>query len=196
LFFYWLFGTSIPFFNSIIENLKLAEILISFVSTPILGFVISTIATQIVRIWMLPNRIEFLEPKDNFRIAYLEQINTSFNPNISGLGEIDGQINIVDIKLLYLAHTSLFLSRANSEAILFSSRRLDVYHMHVSTIGSIILGFLIAIILCLNYGILGHFNFLKTISTIPILAYIFLGIIHARRSLHEANDFEKIYLLK
>jgi phosphate/sulfate permease len=197
IFFYWWLGGSLQRILPIKDESKLIEIAISVLSTPVIGFILSSIGTFFVRRLILPNHIEFLKPRDELSEMYLREIVNGSKTNATGIIPNGNSYAITDINRLYLAHTSLFIKRATDEAIKFSSRRIDIYNMHVSTISSIALAFCVSIIIACQNKIFSNstFDCGKSIWILFFIVYIGSGINQAIKALKQANEFEKIYLI-
>ncbi len=177
------------------NNGKLIELLIAVISTPGLGFMLSSIAIGILRTFCKKN-YEFLLPKKEYAQKYYNFIHDSFNKMNSGIDfdETTGLYSVKNFNTLYINHQILLRQVDKIEIINFLTRRMDIYWTHVNTIFSIISGFLFGFIV--SYPFHRSPDFLKMLWIIPVLLYIYFGYHSAIKLLMESNDFEKRFLLK
>ena len=179
-----------------ISDSKLAEIAIALITTPAIGFIISSITLGILK-KIYSRNIEFLKPSPEYEQDYLKKIFTSFHNTDSGitLNNESGIYSITNHDTLYLNHQILLRQTDRKEIIEFITRRMDMYWTHINTIASIILGLMLGLFININsFG--HHFYFLKMLWLFPLLFYIIAGVYLSKKNLKEVNDFEKRFLIQ
>jgi phosphate/sulfate permease len=204
IFFYWWVGGSLQCILLKNDDPNLIKIAISVISTPVIGFILSSIGTSVVR-QCLRNRIEFREPSKPISPMYYREIVSYSRIKLSGINlsgneyilEGKGKIRRSNVRRIYLVHASLFIKKATDEAIKFSSRRIDVYYMHVSLISSIVIAFFVSIVIAWQNHVFSNatFDCRKSAWILFFIAYFVTGFCQAKKNLIEGNEFEKIYLI-
>ena len=192
--FWYLGGSPTTLFNI---NDKIIPVIIGIISTPIIGFILSSIN---VYCWetLWPGEKLFQEPPKEIEQEYLKMVYEVF-PSYSGIIYDEKEkkyiIDKAKLDILLTTHQALMRKVDNKEAMEFSSRRLDTFYVHLNCIYTIFWGTLIGILINLlskqNHGCLST----KGLIIIPILFYFFVGHKHAIQSQKESNEFEKKFLL-
>jgi len=197
---FWLLGgTNISSIFLIAKGNILSSTLITIVSAPALGFIISSLN---IEIWekIHPSEKIFIlasnKTHDKFTKDYLKIIFDNF-PEHSGIELTDKEYKIAKKDFIFLNHQILLRTQKdNSEIIAFATRRMDVFYAHLNAVYSIVIGVLTGFIFYFFiYGF--HFESVskKIIWLIPVILYIIVGFLQAKKALQEANNFEKLYLL-
>lgn len=177
-------------------QLRLAEIILTIIASPSIGFILSTFVLWISQ--------RFLEPKlsneeqDNIQ-EYLKLLYSQFKEEQSGINykSKNDVYSISNRDSVYFCHQLLLRNPANEEIISFSSRRMDFYYAHLNTIFTIVLGFIFGFILrVIDYHSFGEFAKIKMSVILPILLYIYFGYKLAKKNLIDSRNFEIRYLLK
>jgi phosphate/sulfate permease len=204
IFFYWWVGGSLLCILPMKDQQNWLNIAISVISTPVIGFILSSIGTSVVR-QCLPNRIEFREPSEPIRPMYYREIVSYSRIKLPGINpsgneyilEGKGKTRRSNVRRIYLVHASLFIKKATDEAIKFSSRRIDVYYMHVSLISSIVIAFFVSIVIAWQNNVFSKatFDCRKLTWILFFIVYFVIGFCQAKKNLIEGNELEKIYLI-
>jgi hypothetical protein len=199
---YWLLGGEISFSQLPFKKYLISS-LVAFASTPAFGFVLSSIIVGFLKL-VFSQKVEFLKPnpKSSYYEDYCKKILCRYETLDSGVGITakSGVVNfeIENFDLLFICHQVLFRNCGNSEAIGFSTRRMDLYWSQLNTFFSITFGSLVGMLIfsheC-NF-IFGDFDIYKSLCIIPIILYLTLSLHQACKAKKESNDFEKMYIVK
>jgi hypothetical protein len=182
------------FFNK--DYLKIIIFILSLITTPIVGFIVSSIIIGIYKYFDYKN-VDFLPPSKEYEQEYLAKMYGIFSNIGSGISYSNDKYSITDYNEVLINHQLLFRKIDNEEAVLFTVRRMDQYWTQLNTIFSILAGMGIGIImeLQINGCINRTFLLYKFILFILIVIYIILGWQQGRKALLQVNDFEKKYIL-
>jgi uncharacterized protein YacL len=180
--------------NNIID---LFGIVIPIITSPIIGFIISSTGIGLIECCWWKKWTLFLEPTAKLRNEYLQLIHDKFDQG-SGIdfNNETSTYTISDHSLVYLNHQTLFRQRARGEVMEFTLRRMDLYRSYENTAFSILYGLFIG--LFINFflrGTLGQISYTKICWILPIFLYFFFGFAQAKKALTESNNFEKKVLL-
>ena len=191
---FWYLGGKL----SIIINTKneiIITTIVAIISTPSLGFIISSINKEIWE-YIYPKKELFLNPPNIYKKEYLRMIFNAF-PEHSGITNIDDTYKIEKLKTVLLNHQVLMRELANKETIDFSARRVDVFYAQINGIYSVISGIIIGFILnfYLYASAVRSFNWIKALFIVLPIVYVYVGCMQANRARNESNEFEKRFLL-
>ena len=190
---FWYFGGVIDKDTlSFFEKNYITTIIAAFISTPILGFIISSFGSVLLKSRGVKHK--FCLPLEEFQNDYFELLNKHF-PNDSN-STLDPE-NKKNLETISMNHQILFRQYAKEEVMKYTCRRMDVYWTHVNTITSIIVSLIFSLWL-VHYTKETELDFqsmAKTIWIIPIGLYIIIGILLAVQNLKESNHFEKKFLI-
>jgi hypothetical protein len=169
-----------------VHNKPLIQIVIAVLSTPAVGWIVSSFGAWI-GLRCLKKRRLFLDANEAYRTRYLAALDYYFPKDVGRNGEQD---------TMYFNHQLLLRELANEEVIKFTTRRFDSFWSHSNTIISIGSGILLGIwIKCYYDESQMYCHLQKSFFILPLLGYISYGASLAYRDLKDACDFEKKFLI-
>lgn len=209
----WLLGSDL--FDKI-SNEKIVIIIGLLFSTPLIGFIVSSMAYYVVhRIWDHNFEIKF---KDfiSIKAIYLEKINSILTViygegtgNINNFPKIVFAINKSKRKLnrinrnnnirMLTAHQFAIRCYMPDELLNFCVRRRTIYWTHFNILSAIIFGSLISFLLLPFFIAIPKFSWtyfdpIKLLVLIPIVIYFISGVYQFKRARKEANEVEMYWI--
>lgn len=199
LFGYWFWGGNIGILikeNSILNEQSILSVLTIIISTPAIGFIISSINKEFWE-FCIPGQKLFQLPSKKIEQDYLKIIDNEMPLN-SGVKGSEEKFKISDTETVFLNQQILIRKQVeNKEILAFAARRMDIVYAQINGFYSIIFGFAIGWVVSLSISNNStHFpSYPKVLWLLPILMYLAVAFRQAKKALREANDFEKQYLI-
>jgi uncharacterized protein YacL len=195
IFFYWYFAGNVEYLVKSLTTQPAVIALITslIITTPVLGF---TISTTIAAILKYSDHYHFfkIENKDLERKYF--QLMISFYGNDSGIRKKKGTYIIVNLDHAYLLHDLLYRQVADAESLKYTGRRVDIFWVNINSIWSITWGLVIGLALALyNQNEITDLNCTKALWVLPIVIYVISGMIVAKKDIRDSNRFEKFLLI-
>lgn len=189
LFGFWYFGGDMDYLKWMMHP-GVTILVVAIFSTPVVGLMVSSVGNGIL--FRLFGIRQFLPPAPDLAGSYFNLLNDRFPEGPKSTPES------YDLAQLCLNHQVLFREYATPEAMKYSCRRMDMFWVHMNTIGSIVAGLLTSLLLVLylsprwpEFAGIG-----KCLWISPILFYLLVGSRAAIQDLRESNDFEKKFLVQ
>lgn len=198
VFWFWIFGGSISkLYNNL--NDKLAIPIVTVLSSPGLGFMLSTVYRFIGEKITFLNRNMYKIPdlKSKSNIRYFQLMIKHFT-NEPGIIFQDGEYKEENAKILYKNHQVLLRDKAvSNEVIAFLERRHDVIWVTLNTMFSVIIGLFTGFIFALDQKTIGALSCspLKFFLIFCAILYVIISVFRIKELIEETNDFEVQYLV-
>lgn len=182
----WILGGEIlrDFFSQDSNKIDAITGAVAFiVSTPVLGFVISSF--YYIILFCLP-RWRFIIPQETAkRRQYLQALSNLYICNIP---------ENMDSKEITAMHQQVLRMKMKDEELGYISRRFTFYLTYSNTIVAIVFSFIIALLIH-DWSLSYIFNGIKLVLVLFYVLYIIIAVWLAYRNLSESSDFEVQWVL-
>lgn len=197
LFGYWLFSGI--YLSCLLLHSYFNAILI-LLSSPALGFIISTLIHGFIRLFV-GIKAEYSLPTNAYRGYYINSLQRAANIIINNRNaELNKNRNL---KKLYIYHQIVIRENMKSELISFCVRRMNIYWTQINIMGTIIIGIFFGLCYlsyksstCLLDSTYHEFNCQKLYTLIPLVIYYIAAIFHLKRARREVSDIEINWVIK
>jgi len=217
IFHYWLSGGQFELLKILSDSFSLIlTFLIALTTSPVLGFIASTIGTFILHIIFgyrfllkLPQNCE--ESKNyffalNVHLKSMRLYNevVKLDSALKKLPSVDISSNIFcrkNIRVFYILFNLILRMKAQNALTEYTMRRWTIFWTHINSITSLILGLFLAVLIqCYNghnlFNLLLRFFDNKIMLEIPMLIYVIAAIWHLVEAQKSATEIEYKWLIE
>lgn len=196
IYFYILFGGNFQLIKELLPKENLATLIALIFTTPVLGFVISSLAFGIIYI-ICGYRVYINLPKSDLFFLIVRRDDKLW----AELGSSKKTIKRKALKEFYWKYQSYIRANLNERTFKFLERRWHFFWIHVNSILAIVLSFFVSILLriktaCYRSHNTGLSNIFLIGIYLLIIVFIILAIIQARAVRQDAIQVEEEAVLR